>query len=165
MKKISKVSGYEIFEVEKGDSNEIIETFHLSPVDYLNEDVHSALAALESGKKEDFLARYPYEGEISDWEADNLMHPLFVISTKNRNAKYKNILYITPPLEDMEDVFFTDDGKYWGDDRWEPLPWILLGLDPEDEDCDDPDIKEEAEETSDEILQEIFDSIHLHECN
>lgn len=165
MKKISKVSDYEIFEVEKDDSNKIIEMFHLSPVDYLNEDVHSALAALESGKKEDFLARYPYEGEISDWEADNLMHPLFVISTKNKNAEYKNILYITPPLEDMEDVFFTDDGKYWGDDRWEPLPWILLGLDPEDEDCDDPDIKEEAEETSGEILQEIFDSIHLHECN
>ena len=93
------------------------------------------------------------------------MHPLFVISTKNKNAKYKNILYITPPLEDMEDVFFTDDGEYWGDDRWEPLLWILLGLDPEDEDCDDPDIKEEAEETSGEILQEIFDSIHLHECN
>ena len=105
MKKISKVSDYEVFEVEKGDSNEIIEMFHLSPVDYLNEGVHSALAALESGKTKDFLARYPYEGEISDWEADNLMHPLFVISTENKNAKYKNILYVTPPLEDVEDVF------------------------------------------------------------
>ena len=158
MKKISKVSGYEIFEVEKGDSNEIIEMFHL-PFDYSDEDVCSALAALESGKKEDFLARYPYEGEISDWEADNLMHPLFVISTKNKNAKYKNILYITPPLEDMEDIFFTDDGKYWGDDRWEPLPWILLGLDPEDE---DPDIEEEAEEVSEEILDTIYEYIRKH---
>ena len=116
MKKISKVSDYEIFEVEKGDSNKVIETFHL-PFDYSDEDVRSALAALESGKKEDFLARYPYEGEISDWEADNLMHPLFVISTKNKNAKYKNILYITPPLEDMEDVFFTDDEKEWEDEH------------------------------------------------
>ena len=159
MKKISKVSGYEIFEVEKSDSNKIIETFHLSPIDYLNEDVHSALAALESGKKEDFLARYPYEGEISDWEADNLMHPLFVISTENKNAKYKNILYIIPPLEDMEDVFFTDDGEYWGDDGWEPLPWILLGLDPEDE---DPDIEEEAEEVSEEILCTIYEYIRKH---
>ena len=159
MKKISKVSDYEIFEVEKGDSNKIIEMFHLSPVNYLNEDVHSALAALESGKTKDFLARYPYEGEISDWEADNLMHPLFVISTKNKNAKYKNILYITPPLEDMEDIFFTDDGEYWGDDRWEPLPWILLGLDPEDE---YPDIEEEAEEVSEEILDTIYEYIRKH---
>lgn len=159
MKKISKVSDYEIFEVEKGDSNKIIETFHLSPVDYLNEDVHSALAALESGKTKDFLARYPYEGEISDWDKQCLMHPLFVISTKNSHAKYKNALLVVPPVEDVEDAYFTDDGEYWGDDRWEPLPWILLGLDPEDE---DPDIKEEAEETSDEILDTIYEYIRKH---
>ena len=159
MKKISKVSDYEIFEVEKGDSNKIIETFHLSPVDYLNEDVHSALAALESGKTKDFLARYPYEGEISDWDKQCLMHPLFVISTKNSHAKYKNALLVVPPLEDVEDTYFTDDGEYWGDDRWEPLPWILLGLDPEDE---DPDIEEEAEEVSEEILDAIYEYIRKH---
>ena len=159
MKKISKVSDYEIFEVEKGDSNEIIKTFHLSPVDYLNEDVHSALAALESGKTKDFLARYPYEGEISDWDKQCLMHPLFVISTKNNHAKYKNALLVVPPVEDVEDAYFTDDGEYWGDDRWEPLPWILLGLDPEDE---DPDIKEEAEEVSEEILDTIYEYIRKH---
>ena len=159
MKKISKVSDYEIFEVEKGDSNKIIETFHLSPVDYLNEDVHSALAALESGKTKDFLARYPYEGEISDWDKQCLMHPLFVISTKNSHAKYKNALLVVPPLEDVEDAYFTDDGEYWGDDRWEPLPWILLGLDPEDE---DPDIEEEAEEVSEEILDIIYEYIRKH---
>ena len=159
MKKISKVSDYEIFEVEKGDSNKIIETFHLSPVDYLNEDVHSALAALESGKTKDFLARYPYEGEISDWDKQCLMHPLFVISTKNSHAKYKNTLLVVPPLEDVEDTYFTDDGEYWGDDRWEPLPWILLGLDPEDE---DPDIEEEAEEVSEEILDTIYEYIRKH---
>ena len=159
MKKISKVSDYEIFEVEKGDSNKIIETFHLSPVDYLNEDVHSALAALESGKTKDFLARYPYEGEISDWDKQCLMHPLFVISTKNSHAKYKNALLVVPPLEDVEDAYFTDDGEYWGDDRWEPLPWILLGLDPEDA---DPDIEEEAEEVSEEILDTICEYIRKH---
>ena len=159
MKRISKVSDYEIFEVEKGDSNKIIETFHLSPVDYLNEDVHSALAALESGKTKDFLARYPYEGELSDWDKQCLMHPLFVISTKNSHAKYKNALLVVPPLEDVEDVYFTDDGEYWGDDRWEPLPWILLGLDPEDE---DPDIEEEAEEVSEEILDTIYEYIRKH---
>lgn len=159
MKKISKVSDYEIFEVEKDDSNEIIETFHLSPVDYLNEDVHSALAALESGKTKDFLARYPYEGEISDWDKQCLMHPLFVISTKKSHAKYKNALLVVPPLEDVEDAYFTDDGEYWGDDRWEPLPWILLGLDPEDE---DPDIEEEAEEVSEEILDTIYEYIRKH---
>lgn len=159
MKKISKVSDYEIFEVEKGDSNEIIETFHLSPVDYLNEDVHSALAALESGKTKDFLARYPYEGELSDWDKQCLMHPLFVISTKNSHAKYKNALLVVPPVDDVEDAYFTDDGEYWGDDRWEPLPWILLGLDPEDE---DPDIEEEAEEVSEEILDTIYEYIRKH---
>lgn len=159
MKKISKVSDYEIFEVEKGDSNKIIETFHLSPVDYLNEDVHSALAALESGKTKDFLARYPYEGEISDWDKQCLMHPLFVISTKNNHAKYKNALLVVPPVDDVEDAYFTDDGEYWGDDRWEPLPWILLGLDPEDE---DPDIEEEAEEVSEEILDTIYEYIRKH---
>lgn len=159
MKKISKVSDYEIFEVEKGDSNKIIETFHLSPVDYLNENVHSALAALESGKTEDFLARYPYEGELSDWDKQCLMHPLFVISTKNNHAKYKNALLVVPPVDDVEDAYFTDDGEYWGDDRWEPLPWILLGLDPEDE---DPDIEEEAEEVSEEILDTIYEYIRKH---
>ena len=159
MKKISKVSDYEIFEVEKGDSNKIIETFHLSPVNYLNEDVHSALAALESGKTKDFLARYPYEGELSDWDKQCLMHPLFVISTKNSHAKYKNALLVVPPLEDVADAYFTDDGEYWGDDRWEPLPWILLGLDPEDE---DPDIEEEAEEVSEEILDTIYEYIRKH---
>ena len=159
MKKISKVSDYEIFEVEKGDSNKIIETFHLSPVDYLNKDVHSALAALESGKTKDFLARYPYEGEISDWDKQCLMHPLFVISTKNSHAKYKDALLVVPPVEDVEDAYFTDDGEYWGDDRWEPLPWILLGLDPEDE---DPDIEEEAEEVSEEILDTIYEYIRKH---
>lgn len=159
MKKISKVSDYEIFEVEKGDSDEIIETFHLSPVDYLNEDVHSALAALESGKTKDFLARYPYEGELSDWDKQCLMHPLFVISTKNSHAKYKNALLVVPPVDDVEDAYFTDDGEYWGDDRWEPLPWILLGLDPEDE---DPDIEEEAEEVSEEILDTIYEYIRKH---
>lgn len=159
MKKISKVSDYEIFEVEKGDSDEIIETFHLSPVDYLNEDVHSALAALESGKTKDFLARYPYEGELSDWDKQCLMHPLFVISTKNNHAKYKNALLVVPPVDDVEDAYFTDDGEYWGDDRWEPLPWILLGLDPEDE---DPDIEEEAEEVSEEILDTIYEYIRKH---
>lgn len=159
MKKISKVSDYEIFEVEKGDSNKIIETFHLSPVDYLNEDVHSALAALESGRTEDFLARYPYEGELSDWDKQCLMHPLFVISTKNNHAKYKNALLVVPPVDDVEDAYFTDDGEYWGDDRWEPLPWILLGLDPEDE---DPDIEEEAEEVSEEILDTIYEYIRKH---
>lgn len=159
MKKISKVSDYEIFEVEKGDSNKIIETFHLSLVDYLNEDVHSALAALESGKTKDFLARYPYEGELSDWDKQCLMHPLFVISTKNNHAKYKNALLVVPPVDDVEDAYFTDDGEYWGDDRWEPLPWILLGLDPEDE---DPDIEEEAEEVSEEILDTIYEYIRKH---
>lgn len=159
MKKISKVSDYEIFEVEKGDSNKIIEMFHLSPVDYPNEDVHSALAALESGKTKDFLARYPYEGELSDWDKQCLMHPLFVISTKNSHAKYKNALLVVPPVDDVEDAYFTDDGEYWGDDRWEPLPWILLGLDPEDE---DPDIEEEAEEVSEEILDTIYEYIRKH---
>lgn len=159
MKKISKVSDYEIFEVEKGDSNKIIEMFHLSPADYLNEDVHSALAALESGKTKDFLARYPYEGELSDWDKQCLMHPLFVISTKNNHAKYKNALLVVPPVDDVEDAYFTDDGEYWGDDRWEPLPWILLGLDPEDE---DPDIEEEAEEVSEEILDTIYEYIRKH---
>lgn len=159
MKKISKVSDYEIFEVEKGDSNKIIEMFHLSPVDYLNEDVHSALAALESGKTKDFLARYPYEGELSDWDKQCLMHPLFVISTKNSRAKYKNALLVVPPVDDVEDAYFTDDGEYWGDDRWEPLPWILLGLDPENE---DPDIEEEAEEVSEEILDTIYEYIRKH---
>ena len=53
----------------------------------------------------------------------------------------------------------TDDGEYWGDDRREPLPWILLGLDPEDE---DPDIEEEAEEVSEEILDTIYEYIRKH---
>ena len=159
MKKIGEVGNYEIFEVEKGDSNKIIETFHLSPVDYLNEDVHSALAAIESGRTKDFLARYPYEGELSDWDKQCLMHPLFVISTKNSHAKYKNALLVVPPVDDVEDAYFTDDGEYWGDDRWEPLPWILLGLDPEDE---DPDIEEEAEEVSEEILDTIYEYIRKH---
>ena len=159
MKKIGEVGNYEIFEVEKGDSNKIIETFHLSPVDYLNEDVHSALAAIESGRTKDFLARYPYEGELSDWDKQCLMHPLFVISTKNSHAKYKNALLVVPPVDDVEDAYFTDDGEYWGDDRWEPLPWILLGLDPEDE---DPDIEEEAEEVSEEILDTVYEYIRKH---
>ena len=161
MKKISKVSGYEIFEVEKGDSNEVIKTFHL-PFDYSDEDVRSALAALESGKKEDFLARYPYEGEISDWEADNLMHPLFAVSAKDKDVRYEDILYVVPPLEDLEDTYFTDDGMYWGDDRWEPLTDILLGRDYDLEDDDNfPEReREEAEVLTDEILKIVYTYIH-----
>ena len=163
MKKISKVSGYEIFEVEKSDSNKIIETFHLSPIDYLNEDVHSALAALESGKKEDFLARYPYEPEsMSDWNVDNLMHPLFVVSAKDKDVRYEDILYVVPPLEDLEDTYFTDDGMYWGDDRWEPLTDILLGrdYDLEDDDNFSEREREEAEVLTDEILKIVYTYIH-----
>ena len=162
MKKIGEVGNYEVFEVVKGDSSKIIERFHLSSASYIYEDAYSALAAIESGKKEDFLARYPYEGEISDWEADNLMHPLFAVSAKDKDVRYEDILYVVPPLEDLEDTYFTDDGMYWGDDRWEPLTDILLGRDYDLEDDDNfPEReREEAEVLTDEILKIVYTYIH-----
>lgn len=162
MKKIGEVGNYEVFEVVKGDSNEIIETFHLSPASYIYEDAYSALAAIESGRTKDFLARYPYEGEMSDWEADNLMHPLFVVSAKDKDVRYEDILYVVPPLEDLEDTYFTDDGMYWGDDRWEPLTDILLGRDYDLEDGDNfsEREREEAEVLTDEILKIAYTYIH-----
>lgn len=160
MKKIGEVGNYEVFEVVKGDSSKIIEKFRLSPADYLNEDVYSALAAIESGEREDYLVRYPYELEsMCDWYIENLMHPLFVLSSKNENTRYKNILYVVPPLEDLEDTYFTDDGTYWGDDRWEPLTDILLGR---DSDLEDDDSSEEEEEEANELAEEIITTIFAY---
>ena len=163
MKKIGEVGNYEVFEVVKGDSSKIIEKFRLSPTVYINEDAYSALAAIESGEREDYLMRYPYEPEsMSDWNVENLMHPLFVISAKDKDVRYEDILYVVPPLEDLEDTYFTDDGMYWGDDRWEPLTDILLGRDSdlEDDDISSEEEKEKAEKLAYEILEIIYYYIH-----
>lgn len=163
MKKIGEVGNYEVFEVVKGDSSKIIERFHLSPASYIYEDAYSALAAIESSEREAYLVRYPYEPEsMSDWNVDNLMHPLFVISAKDKDVRYEDILYVVPPLEDLEDTYFTDDGMYWGDDRWEPLTDILLGRDYDLEDDDNfPEReREEAEVLTDEILKIVYTYIH-----
>lgn len=136
MKKIANVGNYDVFEVVKGDARRIRSMFSGSLKDamygddatFMFEDmVEPALKAIESGKEADYFARYPYEDEsvddIDEWDKACMLHPLFLISAK-KNAEYKNILFVVPPIE-MEDCYFTDNGEYWGDDRWEPLPDIL----------------------------------------
>lgn len=83
------------------------------------EEVESAFTAIESGNKEDYLMRYPYQEDIdsiTDFDLACLLHPLFIIETQGIK-----LLFITPTLEDMPSHYFTQDGEYLGDDGWEPL--------------------------------------------
>lgn len=134
MKKIANVGNYDVFEVVKGDAGRIRSMFSGSLEDamygddatFMFEDmVEPALKAIESGKEADYFARYPYDDEsvddIDEWDKACMLHPLFVISAKGGAG---NTLFIVPPVP-MEAAYITDDGKYWGDDRWEPLPDIL----------------------------------------
>lgn len=139
MKPIAKAGPYRVFEVKKGDADRIRSMFPSPRKDSQNPKVsaehmwddlvETALNAIESGKKADFTARYPYQDEVDEgldsWDLACLMHPLFVFSTGDAGAEYKNILYVVPEMEGLEDAYFTDDGAYWGDDRWEPLPDII----------------------------------------
>lgn len=132
MKKIASVRGYDISEVTKEDSKRIRDMFSGTCVDagtgidasHMWDLVFEpALEAIERGRDEDYLSRYPYEDGMSAWDKACMRHPLFVISAR-RPAEYKNILFVVPPAE-MESAYITDNGEYWGDDRWEPLPDIV----------------------------------------
>ena len=135
MRRIASVTGYDIFEVTKGDSEYIHDMFSSSHADTDSETTTShdweawvatfmpdwfkyifepGLKVIESGKEEDYLSRYPYEDEISSEDKARLRHPLFVISTQ-KDAKYKNILFATP-LVGTEAVCITDSGGYWRGD-------------------------------------------------
>lgn len=143
MKGIANRAGYSIFEVTRGDAHRIVEMFPGPWTDAMSRlngntdnmdashmwsiDVEPALRAIESGRRKDYLKRYPYEvtseREIDDWDKACLFHPLFLITAK-KEGKPMNILFRVPPTE-MESAYFTDDGEYWGDDGWEPLPDII----------------------------------------
>ena len=135
MRRIASVNGYDIFEVIKGDSRCIHDMFSSSHADTDSETTAShdweawvatfmpdwfkyifepGLKVIESGKEEAYLSRYPYEDEISSEDKARLRHPLFVISTQ-KDAKYKNILFATPPVE-TEAICITDNGEYWRGD-------------------------------------------------
>ena len=155
MKKIASVDNYDVFEVIRGDARRVRNMFSgpLEDAAYGDDatfmwesEVEPALKAIESGKEADYFDRYPYEDEdiadIDEWDKACMLHPLFVISAKDATeTDHRNTLFIVPPVQ-MEAAYITDDGKYWGDDRWEPLPDILGD-----------------EETAQTILDEIYDYI------
>ena len=135
MIRITSVNDYDIFEVTKGDSEYILDMFSSSHADIDSEITTShdweawvatfmpdwfkyvfepGLKVIESGKEEDYLSRYPYEGEISSEDKARLCHPLFVISTQ-KDVEYKNIFFATPPVG-TEAVCITDNGEYWRGD-------------------------------------------------
>ena len=139
MKKIASVGDYDIFEVVQGDADHIVDMFPGPWTDAASrilgngddvdadhmwyDDVELSLRAIEGGREKDYLERYPYEDGMSEWDRTCLLHPLFLISAK-KDAKYKNILFSVPPTE-MEASYYTDNGEYWGDLEWEPLPDII----------------------------------------
>lgn len=144
MKKVDSRAGYIIFEVTKGDDWYIHDVFPGSWIDaasrlagngddidvsYMwDEDVESALKAIESGKHSDYFKRYPYEitsdREIDDWDKACLLHPLFLIATA-RKGKPQYTLFSVPPA-DTGSTYYTSNGEYWkGDDNWEPLSDII----------------------------------------
>lgn len=155
MKKIASVDNYDVFEVIKGDARRVRNMFSgpLEDAAYGDDatfmwesEVEPALKAIESGKEADYFDRYPYDDEdvadIDEWDKACMLHPLFVISAKDATeTDHRNTLFIVPPVQ-MEAAYITDDGKYWGDDRWEPLPDILGD-----------------EELAQTILDEIYDYI------
>ena len=135
MIKIASVNDYDIFEVTKGDSEYICDTFSSSHANIDSETTTSndweswvatflpdwfkyvfepGLKVIESGKEEDYLSRYPYEDEISSEDRSRLRHPLFVISTQ-KDVEYRHILFATPPVG-TEAVCITDNGEYWRGD-------------------------------------------------
>ena len=135
MIKIASVDDYDILEVTKGDSEHIRDIFSSSYTAIDSEIITSndrepwvatfipdwfkyvfepGLKVIESGKKEGYLSRYPYEDEISSEDRARLCHPLFVISTQ-KDVEYKNILFATPPVE-TEAICITDNGEYWRGD-------------------------------------------------
>lgn len=155
MKRIANVGGYRIFEVTRGDARRITRMFPGPWTDAMSRlngntdnmdanhmwdiDIEPALRAIERGRQSDYFKRYPYEvesyEEIDDWDKACMLHPLFLITTKKfistdelaptgKEGKPMNILFRVPPI-DMESAYFTDDGQYWGDDHWEPLPNII----------------------------------------
>ena len=145
MKKIASVGGCDIFEVARGDvkyvrgmfSDPLTDARTGEDVSHIWEmDFEPALKAIERGREKDYLSRYPYEDGMSDWDKACMRHPLFIISTKgsrssNRDListkgspKFRNILFMVPPT-DMESAYITDNGEYWGDSEWEPLPEIV----------------------------------------
>ena len=143
MKGIANRAGYTIFEVTKGDARRITRMFPGPWTDAMSRllgnkdnldanhmwdiDIEPALRAIERGRQSDYFKRYPYEvesyEEIDDWDKACMLHPLFLITAK-KEGKPINILFRVPPTE-MESAYFTDDGEYWGDDNWEPLPDII----------------------------------------
>ena len=162
MKKITSMGGYDVYEVTRADVQRIRDMFpgpwtdastrlmnngYEVDANHMWElEVEPALKAIESGKEADYFARYPYDDEsvddIDEWDKACMLHPLFVISAKDATeTDHRNTLFIVPPVQ-MEAAYITDDGKYWGDDRWEPLPDILGD-----------------EETAQTILDEIYDYI------
>lgn len=135
MIKIASVNAYDIFEVTKGDSEYIRDMFSSSYAnadseittssdwepwvatfipDWFKDVFEPGLKVIESGKEEDYLSRYPYEGETSSEDKARLRHPLFVISAQ-KDAEYKNILFATP-LVGIEAVCITDNSEYWRGD-------------------------------------------------
>ena len=132
MKKIASVGDYDIFEVVRSDARYIRGMFSDpftdartgEDVSYIWEmEFEPALKAIERGREKDYLSRYPYEDGMSGWDKACMRHPLFLISARG-SAKFKNILFIVPPTE-MESAYITDNGEYWGDSDWEPLPEIV----------------------------------------
>lgn len=166
MKRIANVGGYRIFEVTRGDARRITRMFPGPWTDAMSRfngntdnmdanhmwdiDIEPALRAIERGRQSDYFKRYPYEvesyEEINNWDKACMLHPLFLITTET-NAEYKNILFRVPPI-DMESAYFTDDGEYWGDDSWEPLPDIIGD-----------------EQLADKILEAIYDYIAEEETS
>lgn len=160
MKKITSMGGYDVYEVTRADVQRIRDMFPGPWTDASTKlmnngyevdanytwklEVEPALKAIRSGKSGDFFSRYPCDdvdvADIDKWEKDCMLHPLFLISAK-KDAEYKNILFVVPPTE-MEACYFTDNGEYWGDDKWEPLPDIIGD-----------------EKLANDILDEIYDYI------
>lgn len=132
MKKIASVGSCDIFEVARGDvkyvrgmfSDPLTDARTGEDVSHVWEmDFEPALKAIERGRERDYLSRYPYEDGMSDWDKACMRHPLFIISTKG-SPEFRNILLMVPPTE-MESAYITDNGEYWGDSEWEPLPEIV----------------------------------------
>lgn len=121
MKNIFTTRDFTINEVEAKDIDLVKELFkegEKCPWVW-EDDVESAFTAIKSGNKSDYLARYPYQDfveNLDDFDIACLLHPLFIIETQGTK-----LLLITPPLEDMPDVYFTQDGEYLGEEGWEPL--------------------------------------------
>lgn len=154
MKKIASIRGYDIFEVTKGDYWRIRDMFSGSCIDAkIGTDAsrmwdlvfEPALKAIERNREVDYLSCYPYEDGMSAWDKACMRHPLFVITTR-KDVKYNNILFAVPPAE-LESTYITDNGEYWGDDGWEPLPDIV-----------------DNERLANDILDEIYDYIRRMEA-